>query len=178
MALVFITGISGAGKSTVRDALKSRGYEAHDTDEDGITSWRHKETNEPTHRPTKLEDRTNDFYAQHDWKMSRERIELLAEQAKDKPVFLCGATSNNNEMRDLFDKVVCLTLDEATLKERLANRTTNDFGKSPDELANILSWHKSSEDEYRSSGAVMIDATRPIHAVVEDILASTVVEKK
>lgn len=32
MPLYFITGATGSGKSTLRDALIERGYEAHDTD--------------------------------------------------------------------------------------------------------------------------------------------------
>lgn len=37
MSLIYITGPSGAGKSTVRNELIKRGYEAHDTDEDGMS---------------------------------------------------------------------------------------------------------------------------------------------
>lgn len=36
MPLIYITGPSGAGKSTVRKELQKCGYEAHDTDEDGL----------------------------------------------------------------------------------------------------------------------------------------------
>jgi tRNA uridine 5-carbamoylmethylation protein Kti12 len=39
MPLIYVTGPSGAGKSTVRNELIKRGYEAHDTDEDGMSAW-------------------------------------------------------------------------------------------------------------------------------------------
>jgi dephospho-CoA kinase len=34
MALIYVIGASGAGKSTVRTELQRRGYMAYDTDED------------------------------------------------------------------------------------------------------------------------------------------------
>jgi hypothetical protein len=37
--LVYVTGISGAGKSAVCHELKRRGYEAHDTDEENNAVW-------------------------------------------------------------------------------------------------------------------------------------------
>ena len=177
MSLVYITGISAAGKSTVCEELRGRGYEAHDADEDGFTSWRHKVTNEPTHRPDDIAERTNDWYAHHDWKIDRERVAALADNAKDKLAFLCGTTANDAEVWDLFGQVICLTLDEETLKQRLTTRTNNDFGKSPDELSNVLGWHKSSEKAYKQLGAIMIDAARPIDVVVDAIL-SEVKEQK
>lgn len=172
MSLIYITGMTGAGKSSTRKELQDRGYEAHDTDEDGITSWHNKITGEATKRPADANDRTKEWYAEHDWNMSRPKIEELAARAKDRPVFLCGITSNDIEMWDLFGKVICLTIDEETLRRRIANRTDNDFGKAPDELSNILRWHKSAEEDYKQWGAVMIDATRPLSEVVDDVIST------
>ncbi len=39
MALIWVTGISGAGKSTVSAVLKSTGSAAIDTDSDGFNHW-------------------------------------------------------------------------------------------------------------------------------------------
>jgi predicted ATPase len=44
VSLVFVIGISGAGKSTVCVALQARGYEAHDMDLEGNAAWIHRET--------------------------------------------------------------------------------------------------------------------------------------
>jgi dephospho-CoA kinase len=46
MAFIYITGISGSGKSTVRSELIRRGYEAYGTDEDGLAAFYHHETGE------------------------------------------------------------------------------------------------------------------------------------
>jgi shikimate kinase len=101
--------------------------------------------------------------------MSRRKVESLALKAKNKTIFLCGLASNAGEMLDLFGKVIFLEVDKATLRNRLMNRTNNDFGKTSDEIDVILGWHVSIEQEYRSYGAIIIDATRPLSVVVDDI---------
>ena len=66
MPLVYITGNSGAGKSAVRKELQLRGYEAHDTDENNISSWQNKYTGNIVERPLDKADRTNVWYSEHD----------------------------------------------------------------------------------------------------------------
>lgn len=174
MPLIYITGNSGAGKSSIRKELQRRGYEAHDTDNDGITAWINKVTNELVERPESESARTKEWYDQHEWKMSRQKVEEFAANAKDKLIFLCGSPSNADDMLDLYDKVVCLVVDKDTLKNRIASRTDHDFGKAPDELESILGWHDAFEGRYRDMGAVMIDATKPVEAVVDEILSKVV----
>jgi hypothetical protein len=99
----------------------------------------------------------------------RNKVEEIAARAKNKTIFLCGVASNDAEMFDLFDKMVCLTIDEDTLRQRIRDRTDNDFGKAPDELHNILGWHKSAEEKYQLAGASMIKASKPLKDVVDDL---------
>lgn len=172
MPLIYLTGNSGAGKSTIRKELSRRGYEAHDTDENDVSSWQNKLTGKTVERPEFEADRTKEWYDKHDWNMSREKVENLQDVAKDKIVFLCGSTSNADEMIDLFDKVYYLSIDQDTLKKRLLTRTDNDFGKAPDELANITGWHDSLEARYRGHGAEMLDASKSVKEVVDLILES------
>ncbi len=170
MSLIFITGNSGAGKSSVCKELQRLGYEAHDTDDDGMTVWRNKTTHETVERPADEAARTKEWYDHHEWRMSRQRVEELAARAGDKLVFLCGSPSNADEMQDLYDKVVLLNVDRATLKSRIAARTDHDFGKAPRELKAILGWHDSFQNRYKDSGAIIVDATQPLGQVVGDIL--------
>jgi predicted ATPase len=44
MTLVFVTGISGAGKSAVLPELRRRGYLAYSTDEDRLCRWFENDT--------------------------------------------------------------------------------------------------------------------------------------
>lgn len=104
--------------------------------------------------------------------MSRERVEQLAAQAKDKPVFLCGSPSNADDMLDLYDKIICLVVDKDTLKARIASRTDHDFGKAPDELTSILGWHDAFQERYKKLGATMIDATKSLNEITDEIQTS------
>lgn len=172
MALAYITGISGAGKSTVRGELIKRGYEAYGTDEDGIAGFINNETGEMVDNPIDAPPRSIEWRSNHTYKVSRQLIEKLALKAEGKLIFLCGTAANDNEAWDLFSKIIALTADEQTLKHRITTRTTNNFGKLPHEMESILEWHRTSEEDYRRLGAVLIDSTRPVGVVVEEILGA------
>jgi len=64
MSLIYITGPFGAGKSTVRNELIKRGYEACDTDEDGMSAWYDNQTLEPV-AFLKAKDRPADWFEKH-----------------------------------------------------------------------------------------------------------------
>lgn len=172
MPLIYITGISVSGKSAVRTELLKRGYEAHGTDEDGIANFHNNETGEIVGNPIDAPSRTKEWREQHTWKISREAVEKLAEKAKttNKPIFLCGVAGNDGEVWDLFSQVFALTLDEPTLRERLAARTNNSFGKASHELESLLEWQRTAAEDYAKLGATLIDATRPLAKVVDEIL--------
>jgi thymidylate kinase len=65
-----------------------------------------------------------------------------------------------------------LVIDKDTLVERLATRTTNDYGKQPHEVDEIKGWHKNYEKQYQAFGATIVDATQPVEKVTDQILAS------
>ena len=64
----------------------------------------------------------------------RSRVEELAGAARTQNAFLCGLVENDEELWDLFDVKMCLTLDDTTIRGRLAQRIGNPFGKAPAEL--------------------------------------------
>lgn len=72
------------------------------------------------------------------WRISRAEVEALAARTQDKTTFLCGSAENEVDVWDLFDLVVCVVVDNETLRDRLLTRTTNTFGKHPEELAAAL----------------------------------------
>jgi thymidylate kinase len=172
MPLIYVTGISGSGKSEVRKELLKRGFEAHGTDEDGIAAFYNNETGEIENENANNPDfRTPEWRAKHTWKAQRDKVKGLADKAKDKPIFLCGVVANDNEIWDLFGKVFALVIDESTLKHRITNRTENNFGQNPHEFAMISEWQKTAEEDYRKFGATIIDATKPLEHVVDEIVS-------
>jgi uridine kinase len=172
MPLIYITGPSGAGKSTVRNELVKRGYEAHDTDEDGMSAWYDNQTRESVEF-LKAKDRPADWFEKHDFRLSVERVKELADRAKTKLIFLCGIPANDNEFREYYDKIICLVIDTDTMRHRVATRTTNDFGKSPDELALMLYWHGKMLERYKEWGATMLDASQPLDEVISNVITES-----
>src|SRR5690606_6122019 len=85
-------------------------------------------------------------------------------------VFLCGTSANDTDIHDLLAGVAWLSIDEQTLRHRLATRDTHAFGKSESELNHVLQWLKPAEEYYRDFGAKMLDATAPLELVVEQVL--------
>ena len=107
MGLVYITGISGAGKSQVCKQLSRLGYSAFGTDEDGISAW-YDANGYMVATPPRDIWRTNEWQATYNWCYSRNRLEHLAAEAADTTVFVCGTAANENEVWNLFSQVICL----------------------------------------------------------------------
>ena len=169
MSLIFVTGIAGAGKSTVRAELLRRGFPAYDTDEDEIAQWRNRVTGEIT--PLLAEaHRTREFLARNDWIADPARVRHLASDGASRTVFLCGSVGNEGEVWPLFDKVFLLSIDEATMRHRLLTRTSHDFGTKPHELELLIAWRNAIDDHYGRAGAIVVDACRAPAVVVDDIL--------
>jgi hypothetical protein len=170
MPLVWVTGSSGVGKSTVCALLKSRGELAVDADWEGYSHWVDRTsgqvvTNPPDPVPAGWLERFG-------WKISRAEVETLSRRMHDKTAFLCGSAENEAVVRDLFDHIICLVADNETIPDRLGTRTTNSFGKHPEELAAALGWNEGVESTCRRLGATIIDGRRPLPEVVDAILSA------
>jgi dephospho-CoA kinase len=171
MPLIWITGISGSGKSAVRRELRSRGYEAYGTDEDGFAQWVEIESGVITPRASAgVSDRSPGFLARNDWRVDVKRVRALAAEAKDKLIFLCGSVQNEIKVWEFFEKAILLSVDEETIRKRIESRTENDFGKSDHELALILGWNQNIESNYEGYGAFIVDARMAISDIVDEVV--------
>ncbi len=167
MRLIWVTGISGAGKSTVCTAFKEAGVAAIDTDWDGFNHWVHRTTGEPATDPPY--PTPGDWVDDYAWRIKADRVRALREGGAG-VTYLFGSVENELDVWDLFDRVACLVVDDATVRHRLATRTTNAFGKHPEDLERVLGWNPDMEPSYRSYGAVIIDGTLPLADVVAAVL--------
>ncbi|MFF3914278.1 AAA family ATPase [Streptomyces sp. NPDC001852] len=168
MTVVWVTGNSGTGKSTVCGVLRARGHVALDADEDGFSRWIDRATGEVVTDPPYPVPQG--WLDRHGWAIVRERVEALVEESRFRIAFLCGSAENEEDVRDLFDVIVCLVINEDTLRHRLATRTTNPFGQHPEELAAALEWNPRMRAIYESRGATIIDASKPVTEVVDRVI--------
>jgi hypothetical protein len=83
---------------------------------------------------------------------------------------LCGSAENEADVLDLCDIIVCLVIDEDTLRHRLATRTANPFGQHPEELAAALKWNPRMRAIHESRDAMIIDASKPVTEVVDSVI--------
>lgn len=164
MPAYLITGYPATGKSSVADELARRGYAAYNTDDiPGLSHHAHKDGTPVDLSKGHIEDKS-----ELEWVWNKDKlIELL--HSADK-VFICAITSRQHEFYDQFDKIFVLTIDEATLKHRLLTRTTNDFGKHPNEMKMLVDGREGFERQMLKEGAIPIDATQPLDKVADEIL--------
>lgn len=147
MKRVLLTGMSGTGKSSVVRSLVARGYKAVDTDDgwceplpDGRQQW----------RETAIAN-------------------LLATEDAD-VLFVAGCEENQGRFRSEFDHIILLSAPAEVLRERLAIRTSNPFGKAPEELSRVLDDLATTEPLLRRVADHEVRTTMPLNEVVDTVL--------
>lgn len=167
MNKIFITGISGTGKTTIAEELKKRGYYVISIDETaGLCSWRNRDTNERVTRHVEL---NREFTDLHKWICD---IDLLKEHMRtdSEIVFVLGMPSNREEIEGLFDRVLLLQCKPETFLLRLNTRTNNSFGRDESIQNNILERYESFENKMLKNGAISVNTDRSIDEVVDDVI--------
>src|SRR4029450_7624143 len=157
--LVWVTGLSGTGKSAVAARLRELGHRSVDADDDGMSVWRSHETGAIV-PSSPVEQRPADWLDRFGWSIDVQHVQGLRDSADGGLVFHVGAVENEAEVLVLADVVVCLVADADTLRQRLATRRANDFGKAPGDVDAVLSWLGVYQESHGEIGGVMVDATQ------------------
>ena len=139
--------MSGTGKSSVVRELAARGFKAVDT----AAGW-----SEPT-----LDGRQM-------WREDAMRA-LLATEDTD-VLFVAGCEENQAQFHAHFDHIVLLSAPLGTLLERLAARTSNTYGKAPEELDRVRGDVETAEPLLRRVADHELQTTIPLNEVVTAIL--------
>jgi thymidylate kinase len=142
--------MSGTGKSAALTELKRRGLAVVDTDEPGRTEW-------------------SDQEAALVWREDR-IAELLALEG-EVSLYVSGTVPNQGRFYRDFDSIVLLSAPADVLLGRIANRTTNDYGKTAEERDLILRHLAEVEPLLRATCTHEIDAAQPLGAVVAQLVA-------
>jgi gluconate kinase len=148
-----VEGLSGAGKSSVYEELIRRGYKAISTDR----AWKYHADPDTPVRPIHYENSM--------WDQQKAVSEL--ESPEPEVLFVCGSSRNRDRFLPYFTKIFNLRIDEDTMRRRLQERTNNEFGKQPEEVELMLRLNRSDE---KPAGAIDVDATQPLHQVVDEVL--------
>ncbi len=157
MSKILVTGMSGTGKSSVLAELGRRGYRVVDTDDPGWREYR--------------EDLGSaDEVHRGEWLWVEEKITELLDSDDDRSLFVQGTVRNQSTFYDRFDAVVLLSAPADVILDRIACRTTNDYGKTPVERAMILDDLANVEPLLRAGCTHELDASRPLDEVVADLI--------
>lgn len=164
VALVWLTGVPGAGKSAVAHELARLGVATRDADDDGYRQWRNKDTGEFAPDGEVSLDRGG-----HSLDLVPDRVQRLRDEFIGRVVVLAGHVPNEVECLHLFDAVVAIELDDTTLVARLTARPGRSFGKTAEVQQGILGWNAAAPAKHAAIGAFVVDGTRTIDQVAEDV---------
>jgi hypothetical protein len=169
MSAVLITGISGAGKSTIAAALARRGLAVLDTDEDPLLARSVDLEGNGVEDPA-----APDFawLARHSWDWDPARLDQLLSAFGPETVYVCGGADNELDLADRFARVLLLEIDEPTMLARLdAPGRDNDWGRIGDTREYLRRKLPELQARLRAFGAIPIDARQSVGQVVDAILA-------
>ena len=139
--------MSATGKSAVLAELARDGHAVVDTD---VGGWI-------------VEVRQDDGSTEPMW--DEARISALLDEHADGTLFVAGCVANQGRFYHRFHAVVLLSAPEEALLERLATRTTNDFGKLAAEREAILADLRAVEPLLRAGATAEIDTRAPVAEV-------------
>lgn len=146
---VLITGMSGAGKSSVVAELRRRGHAAHDVD-DGYTFL---------------------DAADGRWHWDLAAIRALRPTGAG-PLFIAGCSEEQTLLA--WDVRVLLTAPVDVLMDRIASRPSG-HGKTARERDQVLADVQLVEPLLRASADVVVDTTDPLAEVVEAVMRAAAV---
>lgn len=161
MAITLITGMSATGKSSTIAQLVVHGHKAIDLDTD---EWSHLVPDDSG-------------YADHttgrpvDWRWRDEKVRALL-TAEHGTLFVAGTSTYQARFYPLLDHIVLLTIPEEVALERLASRTTNDYGKNPAELQRELDLRPVVEPALRESACLEVHTSAHSTAEVAAIVTA------
>jgi shikimate kinase len=162
MKRILLTGMSGTGKSTVIRELAARGYTAVDADGDEFSQWVEVDGSSGVE--------VSPVDGNRDWVWREERMQDRLSTEDTDVLFVSGCAENMPKFFPQFDLIVLLSAPASVLVERLRTRTTNQYGKGPEEVARVLSLVKSVEPRLRRAAAYEIDTSAPLEEVVVTLL--------
>lgn len=164
---VFITAVSGSGKSTVCKALNELGYEAYDIESiPGLFSLVDEDTEQVlSNNIGELREGLN-----ADWVCDIQKLKTIIANQKADLAFYCGGTSRTEELMAAFDYTIVLQVSDDTTRARLSTRRAGEFGSTEAVRDWVISWKHRVESDWLAAGGVSIDAEPEPSVVAQAIV--------
>ena len=143
MARILITGMSGAGKSSLLIELAQRGHTTIDTDEAGWTT------------------------SHGLWDEAR----MAALLASHSDIVISVSVENQGRFYDRFEHVILMSAPIEVLLERVTHRTNSPYGKTAAEQADIRRYTVDVEPLLRRGASHELDARRPVIDLADEVEA-------
>lgn len=166
---ILVTAVSGTGKSTVCKALQDMGCDSIDIESiDGLYELVNEKTGEVL--PGNLEQISEGV----DWNCNKAKLEKLLQSQTSEVTFYCGGMSNTDDIWDVFDAVIMLTVSDETTVNRLSTREPGEFGSTQVNREWALSWKHDLEARWIKRGCIQISAETSPEEVAQAIVNSIV----
>lgn len=165
--LVYITGVAGSGKSTLRDELERKGYRAEDADE-AFCAWFDADGNQVPTLPLTL--RTPEWYATHRWRLLPQRVSSFAEACSNSLGFLLGTATNADDLAPYFGAAFFLTAETDLIHQRLRVRDGAAHATRFAAFASVREWQQSAERWWVKQGYAPLDSSGTPTEVADSLL--------
>jgi broad-specificity NMP kinase len=167
---IYITGVSGTGKTTITNKLIEKGVKAYGLDETpNMCCWVNKSNGKIVDQEVALD---KEFIELHTWICNVSELTKLISETES--VVVLGMAENQNEFLHLFDKVILLQCKPETFIKRILERKDNIFGKEKSAQEYLLNTYKEYEIGMLKNGAVSVNTDAPIDTVVAKILSEII----
>ena len=163
---VYITGVSGTGKTTIANLLSQKGIKAYSLDEvPGLCHWVNKIDGKIVNYEAKLD---REFIESHSWICNIEKLKQLINQ--NESVVILGLADNQEEFLSFFDKIILLQCKPETFLNRIKERADNPFGQDKSAQEYLLDTYKAFEQKILENGAIAVNTEDPTQMVIEKIV--------
>jgi dephospho-CoA kinase len=166
MKRILITGMSGTGKSTLISELSARGYNAVDLDAPAWSEWAEVDSVAAPESPDSTVE------PGRDWVWREDRVRDLLSKEDSNVLFISGCAENMAKFYPQFDDIILLSAPPNLIVERLASRTTNSYGKRPDQVTRVLGLIQTIEPRLRKIATHEIDTSLPLGQTMANVLSS------